>query len=85
MKNNWLKNNIAEIIAIGFFLFAFGMFRTILLKEVKADSTTEISIVECIKGVLFLIVGFYYGSSTGSKDKQIQLDKQTDKQADEAK
>ncbi len=79
MKNTWLKNNIAEIIALAFFAFAFVMFRTILLKEVKADSTTEISIVECIKGILFLIVGFYYGSSVGSKTKQQQLDKVTEK------
>ena len=81
--NNWLKNNIAEIIAISFFAFAFFMFRVVLLKEVKADSATQISIVECVKGVMFLIVGFYFGSSSGSKrkdelkseEKQIDNDK----------
>lgn len=78
MKTNWLKNNIAEIIAIGFFLWAGLIFRIVLLHEVKADSSVEISIIECIKGVMFLIVGYYFGSSKGSKDKQESLDKKKD-------
>ena len=81
IKPNWLKRNIAELIALFLFLFAFYMFKIILLKETKADATTTASIVESIKAMLLIVIGFYYGSSIGSKNKSEQLNKTADEKS----
>ena len=83
MKRDWLKNHIAEIIAIAFIFQAFLIFRVILLREVKAESSVEISIIECIKGILFLIIGFYFGSSSGSKKKEEIMNQAKEEKPDE--
>lgn len=79
MKQSWFKQHIAEIIALAFIGQAFLIFRVILLKEVKAESSVEISIIECIKGILFLIIGYYFGSSVGSKKKEDIMANKDDK------
>lgn len=71
----FIKKNISELLALFTLAFGFYLFKAILFKEVKADSQTQISIVECVKGLLFLLFGFYFGSSLGSKNKQEKLDK----------
>lgn len=57
------------ILAVLFIAFAFYIFRMILLKEVTATESTTISIVASVTNVIMLIVGYYFGSSQGSKDK----------------
>lgn len=65
---NRVRWNTATVIAISFFLFSFFIFRMVLLHETKATEPTTASIIECIKGILFLIIGYYFGSS--HKEKQ---------------
>ena len=77
MKNDWLKNHITELIAMAIILFTFIIFGLVLLGNIKADSSITISVIECLKGMDILIIGFYFGSSIGSKNKQVQLDKTT--------
>jgi predicted transporter len=76
------KTVFTEILAIIFVIFSFGVFTLVMFHEVKTDSATTISIVECLKGLIFLIAGFYFGSSIGSKTKQTELDKQKENDKD---
>lgn len=75
IKPNWLKRNITELIAISMLFFAFYTFKIILLKEVKADPQTTSQIIETVKALMYLLFGFYFGSSMGSKSKQEQINK----------
>jgi hypothetical protein len=74
MKDSWLNRHTVPLIALGFLLFSFIVFRMVLLKEVRASDTTTASIIECIKGGIYLIFGYFFGSSIGSKDKQKIID-----------
>jgi hypothetical protein len=49
----------------------------VLLKEVKAPETTVIAIVGSVTNIIMLIVGYYFGSSKGSKDKDLKPDEKT--------
>ncbi len=75
IKPNWLKRHITEIIALSTLYFAFYIFKIILLKEVEADPQTISQIIETVKALMYLLFGFYFGSSIGSKIKQEKLDK----------
>lgn len=66
----WLKENFIELLTIFALAFCFSVLRIVLLKEVKASSETEISIVETIKGIIYFIFGYWFGSSIGSKKKE---------------
>lgn len=61
------------IIALAFIVFAFYVFRMVLLRDVKATEPIVISIVEAIKNLIFLIAGYYFASSLGSKKKEEAL------------
>lgn len=70
MKNkNWLKDNIVPLLAMSIIGFSFFVFATLLLREVKSTDTVTISILETVKMILTLLIGYYFGSSKGSKDK----------------
>lgn len=66
--------NIVSIIAVLIICFSFFVFTTLLLRQVKATDTVTISILETIKTILTLLVGYYFGSSKGSKDKGKELE-----------
>lgn len=68
------------LIALAFIVFAFYVFRMILLREVKATESTVISIVSSVTNITMLIVGYYFGSSQGSKDKADMLKDKTPSQ-----
>jgi len=69
-KKGWLKENFVELLTMFCLAFCFSILRIVLLKEVKASSETEISIVETIKGIVYFIMGYWFGSSIGSKKKE---------------
>lgn len=71
----WLKENFIEILTIFSLAFCFSVLRIVLLKEIKASSETEISIVETIKGIIYFIFGYWFGSSIGSKKKEEAMSK----------
>lgn len=75
MKNNWLKEHIVEILAI-IAVFQWVVVRFyILFTPPKVDQSTTLMILSDSSAMAMLVLAFYFGSSKGSKDKQIQLDK----------
>ena len=76
-KKNQLSENVAAIIAIGFLLFAFSVNIMILTRNVKASDTIVSTILSNVTNIMMLIVGYYYGSSQGSKNKQEALNRPT--------
>lgn len=73
-KQNWLGQNIAPILAIFFVVFTFCIFRMVLLKQVCASDAIVTSIVASLTSIITLIIGYYFGSSQGSKIKQDTID-----------
>lgn len=74
MKKNWLTENIAPIIAIAVVAFTFMVILMILTKTVTASEVIVTAIIGTLTNILMLIVGYYFGSSQGSKAKQQTID-----------
>jgi NhaP-type Na+/H+ or K+/H+ antiporter len=72
----YFKDNIMEIMAIGAMLQFLLVCLLILFKQVKATEPTTMMILTSSTNFVVIVLSFYFGSSKGSKDKQIQLDKQ---------
>jgi uncharacterized membrane protein len=77
-KQNWLSQNIVSVLAILWTLFTFYILKLVLLKEVKAAENITFLIINTVSNIIMIIIGYYFGSSAGSKDKQITLDKVTE-------
>jgi hypothetical protein len=75
-KKHWLtilSENIVSLIAMSILAFTFTIFLLILLREVKTTESTTITILASITNIAMLVIGYYFGSSKGSKDKQDKL------------
>ena len=81
-NKNWLSDNIASIIALSFIWYTFYVFKLVLLKEVKTSESQTITIINSITNILMLIVGYYFGSSKGSKDKEQKINELEEKKLD---
>lgn len=75
MTKTWLKQNIVELLAIGAVIQFLIICLLILFKQVKASDPTTMMILTASAGYVSTVLGFYFGSSKGSKDKQEKLDK----------
>lgn len=74
MKNkNWLDKNIIPLIAIMLIVLIFSSFFFVLAGLSKSSETLTNSILDTEKAILLLCVGYYFGSSKGSKDKDKPL------------
>lgn len=82
-KKTWINENIGPLLAVIVVLFCLYIFNLVLFRQVKASDPVTISIIECLKTVIILIVGYYFGSSAGSKNKQEVLDKREEKNVGE--
>lgn len=69
----FLKENIMELMAIGALIQFFIVCLLILFKQVKASEPTTMMILTSSTGFVATVLGFYFGSSKGSKDKQDKL------------
>jgi hypothetical protein len=72
-KQNWLAQNIVSVLAILWTIFTFYILKLVLLKEVKAAENITFLIINTISNIIMIIVGYFFGSSAGSKDKQAFL------------
>jgi uncharacterized membrane protein len=71
----WLKINIMEVLAVGSVLQFLLVSLLVLFHVVKSESNTTIMILTSSTMIATTVLNFYFGSSKGSKDKQIELDK----------
>ncbi len=76
--NNWLQNNIAPLLAVVITVFALFIYLMVLTKTIVATENIAFLIITSVTNVLLLIIGYYFGSSSGSKEKQKSLDKIND-------
>lgn len=76
MKTTWLKIHIAELLAIIAVAQFVIVMLCILFRVVKTNDTTTLMILTNSFTLAFTGFQYYFGSSKGSKDKQLQLDKQ---------
>jgi uncharacterized membrane protein len=71
----WLKINIMEVLAVGSVLQFLLVSLLVLFHVVKSESNTTIMILTSSTMIATTVLNFYFGSSKGSKDKQMELDK----------
>lgn len=71
-KNN-LSEKIPGILAISFTGFMFLVFGIILFRETKTDNNTTMVIITTIANMEFMILGFYFVSSTKNREKDQQI------------
>lgn len=70
----FLKNNIVELIALGAFIQFLIVIMFVLFRDVKSNETTTMMILTSSTNIVVIVLTYYFGSSKGSKDKQIKLD-----------
>lgn len=73
--NTWLQDNIVPLIAILYTVFSFTIYTLVLVHAISATENVAFLIINSITNVVMLIVGYYFGSSAGSKAKQGAIDK----------
>ena len=73
-----IKQNIMEILAIGGVLQFMVVSLLILFRAVKTTDSTTIMILTSSTMIATTVLQFYFGSSKGSKDKQVELDKKNE-------
>ena len=68
-NSGWLVKNIVPILAASWTLFTFTLYVMALTGNLQAKDTMQTLVINSITNVIMLIIGYYFGSSKGSKDK----------------
>ena len=68
-NSSWLVKNIVPILAASWTLFTFTLYVMALTGNLHAKDTMQTLVINSITNVIMLIIGYYFGSSKGSKDK----------------
>jgi len=69
-----LKKNIVEILALGAVVQFLIVILFVLFREVKSNETTTMMILTSSTNIVVIVLSYYFGSSKGSRDKQVKLD-----------
>lgn len=69
----WLVKNIVPIIAIIWTVFAMVIFILVLDHKLEVDRGIVMLVINSVSNIVFMIVGYYFGSSEGSKYKTDKL------------
>jgi hypothetical protein len=77
-NQNWLQNNVAALIALLFTGFTLFIYVLVLTKVISATENIAFLIINSVTNIMMIIVGYFFGSSAGSKAKQLSLDKIND-------
>lgn len=75
---NWLKDNISSVLAIAWLLFTFIIDTIVLTHAVKSTDNTTFLIINSVNNIMVIIVGYFFGSSIASKNKDEVIKKMTD-------
>ncbi len=76
---SWLQKNITPVLALVFTTMFFVIIMLVLTHQVKANDTNTSSIITGMFGVVMMIIGYYFGSSSKSAVKQQEtVDKMVD-------
>ena len=70
----WIKENIVELMALGALIQFLIVILFVLFKDVKSNETTTMMILTSSTNIVVIVLTYYFGSSKGSKDKQVKLD-----------
>lgn len=71
-----LNKIITPILAIGVLLLTFGLFATVMFGTTPVDTTRKdllVYILGVLSAVATQVIAYYFGSSSGSKEKSEQL------------
>jgi uncharacterized protein YacL len=75
---NWLQENVAPLIALLFTGFTLFIYVMVLTKVISATENIAFLIINSVTNIMMIIVGYFFGSSAGSKAKQQAMDKMND-------
>mgnify|MGYP003479678416 FL=1 len=73
-KASWLQRNITPILALVIILFTFTMWTLILFRNYE-PKTNESMIIGGLTSITATVIGYYFGSSIGSKEKDNAIKK----------
>ncbi len=76
---DWLNKNVASLLAIIWILVTVGTNFLILTHTVKAADNITYLIVTNVNNIALLIIGYFFGSSKSSKDKDTTITNLTNK------
>lgn len=71
--SGWLNNNVIPLIAILWTLFTCVLYLLALHGDLHSKENMQLLVVNTVTNVVMLIVGYYFGSSQGSKKKSEDL------------
>ena len=64
---------IVPILALAWSAFAFTLYILLLMGKISSLESIQALVISSITNIVMLIIGYYFGSSQGSKDKQDKL------------
>lgn len=70
---SWLVKNIVPLIAITWTVFGMTIFIMVLTHKLSIDKGIIMLVINSVSNIVFMIVGYYFGSSEGSKLKTEKL------------
>lgn len=70
-----LTKIIVPLLAIGWSVFAFTLYILLLTGAISNLESIQALVISSITNIVMLIIGYYFGSSKGSKDKQDHINK----------
>jgi len=75
-NSTWLAKNTASIIALSVILLAFIMFYIVVFTVIPTEKKDVIIyMLGGLISIVTMIIGYYFGSSKGSSDKDAQIQK----------
>lgn len=78
LKKNWLFYLVGILILVGFFLLS-----TFLIFKVTPEGNKDMvkDILATLRDAIMIIIGYFYGSSKSSAEKDVTIDKALNKPA----
>lgn len=69
----WLVKSIVPLLAITWTVFGMVIFVLVLVGKLSLDKGVMMLVINSVSNIVFMIIGYYFGSSQGSKEKTDKL------------